>query len=161
MRKTITWFLVLILMSCSHYKYWDLSKFKMVKGALKENEEVKLLYTSNGPDNNTDLSYFIHIIAVSKKTGDTVNILTTHNNGVEKSDGDKVFNFISPESDMARFSNIGVTEDIDPDHPEEILNAKKPDLSGIKRVARDPDHDDIADNIYPTVIGWIGTYTRQ
>jgi hypothetical protein len=33
----------------------------------------------------------------------------------------------------------------------------KVDLSGIRKVARDPEFDHLARNNYPSIIGWIGT----
>lgn len=84
----------LLLLSCNRgYKFWDISKFNIVDSALHDNEEIKLFYTSQGPGNNKDLEYYVHIIGISQKTGDTVNILTPVNNGFTIDDLDKVYNY--------------------------------------------------------------------
>ena len=39
----------LLLFSCNNrYKFWDISKFNIVDSALKDNEEIKILYTTRG-----------------------------------------------------------------------------------------------------------------
>ena len=137
-------FLILLFPNCNHgYEFWDISKFSIVDSALKDQEEIKLLYSSRGPDNNDDLKYYIQIVAVSQKTGDTVNILTTVNNGFSMDDKNKVFNYFDQNSIVSKtFQN----------------NSTK--LKEIKRVARDPTFDNIADNEFPTVIGTIGTVEK-
>lgn len=147
-------FLGFVIAGCqSRYTFWEISKFNMNRLALADGEEIKLIYTSQGPDNNKDLSYYIHLIAVSQKTGDTVNILTTANNGFAKTDGDEVFNFFGQEhlasllmqTDLSNMNELGSIEDL----PK---GAKR-----ITKVARDIKFDDIADNHFPTVIGYVGT----
>jgi hypothetical protein len=136
------------------YKYWDISTFNIVDSALEDNEALKLLYTSQGPGNNNDLEYYIHIIAVSQKTGDTVNILTTVNNGFSKGDEDKVFNYFDQnnlgskliEMDSEKLKNM-----------DDVNEASKKAPKKIMKVVRDPKLDNIAQNKYPTVIGSIGT----
>lgn len=158
MRIYITAFIGLLLMcSCfSKYKYWDISKFNIKPNALQDGEEITLIYSSQGPGNNEDLSHFIHLIVVSQKTGDTVNVLTTTNNGFAPDEGDKVFNFLSQDNQMASLvhSDLSHVKDI-----KDLENFEKPDLSTIKKVARDPEFDYLADNNYPTIIGWVGTVT--
>lgn len=148
-------FLGFVIAGCqSRYTFWEISKFNMNSLALTDGEEIKLIYTSQGPDNNKDLSYYIHLIAISQKTGDTVNILTTTNNGFAKTDGDEVFNFFGQEhlasllmqTDLSHMNELGNIEDL-----------KNGALSKITRVARDIKFDDIADNNFPTVIGYVGT----
>jgi hypothetical protein len=141
--------LVLILSSCAHnYEFWDISKFKMDETALEDNEEIKLLYSSRAPDDNKDMNYYIHLVAVSQKTGDTVNILTTANNGFNQEDGNKVFNF---------FNEDNVASKVLQEKTGNNNSSNKP----IDKVARDPQFDEIADNNYPTVIGVIGTLAKN
>jgi hypothetical protein len=88
--------LVLLLLSCgSNYKYWDISRFKIDNHALEDNEEIKLIYTSRGPDFNEDKDYYIHVVVVSQRTGDTINVLTTGDNGFKEGDGDRIFIFLN------------------------------------------------------------------
>lgn len=141
--------LAFIISSCgNHYDFWDISKFKMNKTALADNEEIKLLYSSRAPDYNKDMNYYIHLVAVSQTTGDTVNILTTAYNDFKQEDGDKVFNFFNEDNIASK-----------------VLQEKIGNTDGsnkhIDKVARDPQFDDIADNNYPTVIGVIGTLTKN
>ncbi len=97
MKKFLLSFSVLLfIISCtSKYKYWDISKFNMKPTALKDGEEIKLLYSSRGPDYNEDLSYFYHLVVVSQKTGDTVNLLTFADIVAGNEDGNKIFNYLS------------------------------------------------------------------
>ena len=148
---TITAF---VLLGCSSkYKYWDISKFRISSDALQKDEEIKVIYTSQGPDNNKDMAYFIHLIVVSQKNGDTVNVLTTVNNGFEEDVGDEIFNFIDKNDAMAHLINhdlSGVTE------VKELEKFEKINFESIKKVARDPKFDYLADNNYPSIIGYIG-----
>lgn len=148
--------LLFLLTSCgSTYKYWDISKFKMDKNALADGEEIKLLYASGGPGNN-DLDHYLHLIAISQKTGDTVNILTTADNGLTAEDKDKIFNYFNEENDVTKISQM------DLDKLQDIKNADdidKIELKKIDKVVRDPKFDYLANNHYPTVIGMIGTST--
>lgn len=148
----------LFLISCNKgYKFWEVSKFNIVDSALKDNEEIKLLYTSRGPGNNKDLEYYVHVIAVSQKTGDTVNILTPLDNGFSMDDLDKVYNYFDQNNLMTQVVLA---------NPENLVDADKVNNAGtnlqkkITKVARDPQFDMIADNKFPTVIGSIGTTSK-
>jgi hypothetical protein len=146
-----------LLFSCinSKYKYWDISKFNIDNNALEDNEEVKIIYTSRGPDSNTELNYYIHLIAISQKSGDTVNILTTPDNGLEIEDKDKVFNFFNQDNIATKITqedlyNLKDIKSLD------IKEIEKKELKKIDKVARDPEFDYMADNNYKTIIGVIG-----
>lgn len=150
---------MLILTACgSNYEYWDISKFHIDNSALEDNEEIKLLYTSRGPDYNQDLEYYIHLITVSQKTGDTVNILTTADNGITIADKDKVFNFFSQDNVATKIIQMDMESIKDIKHVDDLdkMESKK-----IDKVARDPKFDYIANNDYPTIIGSIGTMTKN
>ena len=148
----------LFLTSCNNgYKFWNISKFNIVDSALKDNEEIKILYSSGGPDNNKDFKYYIQIVAVSQKTGDTVNILTVVDNGFSMVDKDKVFNYFDQNNFASKVILMDPEKLTDVDNVNEI-SKKVP--KHITKVARDPKFDDIADNNYPTVIGSIGTTSK-
>lgn len=148
----------LFLISCNNgYKFWNISKFNIVDTALKNNEEIKLLYSSGGPDDNKDLQYYIQIVAVSQRTGDTVNILTLVDNGFLMDDKDKVFNYFDQNNIASKLILIDSEKLKDIDNVNE---ADKTIPKNITKVARDPRFDDIADNHYPTVIGLIGTVSK-
>lgn len=155
--KALVFILTALLYSCNGdvYEYWDISKFKLEPDALKDGEEVKILYTSRGPDSNRDLKYYIQIVAVSKETGDTVNILTTSDNGFKKEDGDKVFNYFNENNYMTKLGYM--PEDADKiKHVKDFDNIQAPKID---KVARDPRYDYIANNKFPTVKGSVGTVT--
>lgn len=123
--------------SCNvQYKFWSISKFKIVDTALRDNEPIKLLYSSGGPGSNKDLEYYIHVIAVSQQTYDTVNILTPTDKNINLKDENKVYFYFNQNNSYS----------------QAIL---KKSTNKIRKVARDPKFDDIADNSYPTVIGTI------
>lgn len=149
----------LFLISCgSKYEYWEVSKFKIDNTALEDNEEIKLLYTSRGPDFNKELKYYIHLIAISQKTGDTVNILTTADNGITMDDKDKIFNFFNQDNLASKLIQMDLDNLKDIKHVDDI---NKAEMKKIDKVARDPKFDNIADNNYPTIIGSIGTMTNN
>ena len=114
---------------------------------------ITLLYSSREPNYNwkTD-DYFIHLIAVSQTTGDTVNILTTVYAPASGGDNSKTFIFCSQNSWVNKLIQMG---------PDKMGTIKKieniPEVSTkkITKVVRNPDYDELADNHYPTVIGTI------
>ena len=154
-KKLILFFLIvtIVFTACnSRYKFWDISKFHMAKNALQDKEEIKLFYTSQGPDNNEKMEYYIHVIAISLKTGDTVNILTTANNGFTMEDKERAFNYFNEDNIVTKSLQMD-TEKMKEGQPVEM---DKPEMKKITKVARDTKFDKIADNNFPTVIGSIG-----
>jgi hypothetical protein len=96
-------------------------------------------------------------VAVSQKTGDTVNILTTINNGFSMYDKDKILNYLDQNNVASKLFQI------DSDKLKDLKNINeinKSETKKITKVARAPNFDSIADNIYPTVIGIIGTLSK-
>jgi len=122
----------------------------MSANALEDNEEIKLLYTSSGPNDNKNLEYYVHLIVVSQKTGDTVNVLTTLDNGFAIEDKDKVFLYLSKDNPATKIIQTDITQVKDADEINRLQ------LKDIKKVLRDPKFDYIANNNFPTVIGAIG-----
>ena len=148
---------VLLLTNCGNrYKFWEISKFNMDINALKDNEEIKLIYTSRGPDNNKELKYYIHLIAISQKTGDTVNILTTVDNGLTMEDENEIFNFFNQDNAASKLIQMDLENLKDIKHIDDL---NKTEMNKIDLVARDPKFDELADNNYPTIIGSIGKFT--
>ncbi|MFT3703228.1 MAG: hypothetical protein QM802_12700 [Agriterribacter sp.] len=147
--------LIFILISgCnSKYEYWDIAKFRMNPHALEDNEKVKMLYSSRGPNDNKKLEYYIHMIVISQKTGDTVNILTTVNNSFTEADKERVFTFLNASNPITKMMQS------DPDKNNDLSELNNGKLKDIRKVARDPKFDNIADNTFPTVIGVIGFET--
>lgn len=161
-KKEFGFVVLILLFSCSSsykYEYWNISRFNLVPDALADNEEVKLIYSSQAPDNNEQLEYYIQVVVISQKSGDTVNVLTTINNGFSNNDGGKTYNYISPESPMMKVLQMDLNNL--KDYKNEIEKVSQSKLKRIDKVARDPKFDFIADNKYPTVIGAIGIFTQN
>lgn len=148
----------LLLTSCGKYKYWEVSKFNMDSTALEDGEEVKLYYASRGPDTNGEREYYYHLIVISQKTGDTVNVLTALNNELTMLDKETVFSFLTQDNIVSKMIQMD---------PDDLANIKSTDdvnkieVSEIIKVARDPEFDAIANNNYPTIIGALGTVTMN
>ncbi len=150
--------LIIIMTGCGRrYKYWDISKFNIDNNALEDDEEIKLVYTSRGPDNNRNLEYYFHLIAISLKTGDTINILTTADNGLTMGDIDKVFIFFNKDHLVSKLTQMDIDTRNKIKHLDDI---KKIEIKKIEKIARDPNYDYLADNNFPTIIGSIGTMTK-
>jgi len=143
---------IILAVACgSIYEYWDVSKFNMVENALEDNEEVKVIYSSRTPSNEKERDYYIHLVVVSQKTGDTVNILSTFYNRFSETDFNETFIFFNEDNLASKFT-IMTKEQI-----SEGMNINDfPEGASPKKVVRDPSYDYIADNNYPTVIGVIG-----
>ena len=141
-------FLFFAIGCSSKYEYWDISKFNIIPSALEDNEEVDILYLSGGPNSNKTLEYYIHLIVVSQKTGDTVNVLTTKNTFGISVDG-KVFRYLNQANPITKLMQTDVEK---VKNVDEINRIK---LKDIRKVVRNPKFDYIAINSYPTVIGII------
>jgi hypothetical protein len=150
---------VLLLSSCTNkYEFWSVSKFKIDNNALENYEEIKIIYSSGRYPYDKNMEYYIHLIAVSQKTGDTVNILSIANPVVEIDKKDKIFNFFNQDHELSKIAQLDVENIRDINNINEInsLQSKK-----IDKVVRDPEFDHIADNNYPTIIGSIGNVTQN
>lgn len=158
-------FAVIILLGISQcnnpYEYWDISKFRIDTNALKDGEKIRLIYSSRGPDFNRDLEYYIHIVAVSQKSGDTVNILTTSLNDLTNHVADKTYNFFDLNNPITRLSQLNVQDTSLANGIRKLDDLNNLQMKKISKVARDPKFDRIADNNYPTVIGSIGTMVNN
>lgn len=141
--------------SNSKYEYWEMSQFNIQPNALENDEEIKLIYSSRGPDNNKALEYYLHLIVVSQNSGDTVNILTTVDNGFTADDAENTYNYFDENSPAAKILQMDFEELVENGNISERIKNHK--TKHITKVARDPEFDNIANNNFPTVIGVIGT----
>jgi hypothetical protein len=156
--------IIIYLFSCflftgcseNKYKQWNVSKFVINADALKDKEELKLIYSSSSPNTNNEA--YTHLIVVSQLTGDTVNILTSINNAFESSDGDRIFNYLSPDNFATKVSQV----DLSNLKIEEIVEKAKNNKSKkLLKVWRDPKFDNLSDNSHPTVFGIVATITEN
>ncbi len=145
------------LISCEEsYKYWDISKFDIDTNALSEGEKIKLLYYSNSPDENSEKNYFLHLIAVSLESNDTINILTTSKNFITQNSGNDIYTFIPENSIVSKvMANVRLEKPVN--HIDELktFNEKRPD-----KVVRNVKFDTIAINEYKSIIGHIGKSSK-
>jgi hypothetical protein len=154
-------FLVGLLSACSKYETFDISDFRMDASALKNGEEIRVIYASQGPDENKAREYYYHVIAVSQLDGDTVNILTLGNSVYSDALKDSVFNFINDSLVLSVMEGINL-ETINEEGylTDSLKSIRNTPLPKPTKVARDPKFDYIAKNKYPTLIGIIGHYSK-
>lgn len=131
-----------MIISCnSGYDYWELSEFNMQQDALQDMDSIRMVYYSNGPALNDNDGAYIHSVVVSVKTGDTIIILEPSLGKFSPNDGDKIFYYISSNSEFGKILSADVNFD------------------KYTKVIRDPKFDKIAHNDFPTVIGYISMPT--
>jgi hypothetical protein len=136
----------LIFTACEPaYKYKNVSEFNIVENLLENLEEVELIYATGSPKNHIYTDAFIHVMAIRKNSGDTVNILTTFNRGDGSGSSKNVFKFYTPESEEGQ-KFFQKTHSTDTDAIE---------IYSIERAFRDPRFDFLANNQHPTTIGFI------
>lgn len=143
--------IIMLLMACGgNHVYWDIANFNMDDEALEDDEKIQLLYSTSGPDHDSNHRYYNHLIVVSQKSGDTVNVLSVANHGVSLDDMEDLYVFYNRDSRAAKFIERTLAAD------QGDGNAEEYDHTKIDKVIRDPNFDHIADNDYPTIIGVIG-----
>jgi len=164
MRNSLLFILILIVFSaCTDktYEYWDISEFNITKDALKDGEKLKLLYTSQGPGINEDKEHYYHYVAISKETGDSVNILTTQSIQLDKlkKNSNNII-FVSLAGQAIDFVQGINNEHIKDEQLSEMLaniDSTESEINlNIKKVVRDPDFDDFAKNDHPAIVGFLG-----
>jgi hypothetical protein len=152
MHKILIPTLMVLLCSCG-IKYRKISEFNLQPLALKNGERIKLIFSMTGPGDNRDDKYYNQILAVSQESGDTCNILVPFNHGFKQEDGDSVFNYFNPESDVARI----LSSDEDKLQSLTNIDSIKSDFPKYQRVIYEPKYDRWLKNDFPTVVGAIGT----
>lgn len=153
-------FSAIVLSSCSKsYEFWDISKFKITETALENDEVVKVIYESGGPEGNTDMDFYYHHIVISLKTGDTVNVLSSVNNEFFKEgDKEKIYSFMTHNDEILKaIKNYKIQSEKGLVSEEMNLESfKDVKLNPITKVVRNPSDDHISMNPYPTIVGIIG-----
>lgn len=145
-------FYALFLTSCQpKLEFRDISDFE-TSDFVETNDKVELLYASGSPDNNPNLDYFIHLVAIHVESGDTINILTTFNRGGGSGDAKNIFKFYKKDSEEGqKFYEKAHQKSIEKNNKQ---NADKA-LSNINKVVKDKRFDHVAVNEFATVIGFI------
>jgi hypothetical protein len=151
-RYIVVAFAVLFNSCGNNYEFWDISKFRIDNEALADWEEVQLIYCSPDPQHDeVDFPFYTHMIVVSSRSGDTVNVLSRTGNWLSHEKKNQIFRFIKQESNAAKIIQK---------HFDEIKNTSEPTnqpTEQINKVCRDPKFDFLADNTFPSIIGVIGT----
>ena len=125
----------------------DISEFNIDSTALSDKEQIKLICASETLFPTDMVNYFIHAVAVSLETGDTVNILATGVIDVTKNH--PYGEFLSPNSDLAKvLQNMDKIEDNQNIHDLEV--------SDFDKVYTDPKFINIETAHFPAIIGMVG-----
>ena len=162
MRNILLFISALVMFSSCNdktYKYWDISEFEITENALKNGEKIKILYASQGPDINEDKEYYYHYVIVSKKTGDTVNVLSTKNITLNKlTENKNRIRFVSLSGESMNFLRQLNEKHLKDEQLKKSLennNQIKSNINlNIEKVARDPEFDN------PAIIGYLGVKER-
>ena len=140
--------------SCSQpYEYRDVSNFHLTEDALSDNEAIQILHASHGPAYERIPDYYHHLVVRSLESGDTINILTTRDNGFNKSDVHKTFYFLSAAS-LAK--NLFQMEPMQLDNITEHKQIQVFQLKRLQKVIHNPEAEMLTSNDYPTVFGMVG-----
>lgn len=125
----------------------DISEFNMDTSALRENERIEILCASDQLFPTDKVDYYVHAVAVSLETGDTVNIFTT---GVMSiNENNRITEFHSAESDVAKiFQNM--------DKIEEGVNVKDLKSNKFTKVYSDPEFISLKTTHFPSIVGLLG-----
>lgn len=126
-----------------------LSSFDIKNELLEDKSLVQVLSFSGMPDNNENFDYYIHMIIVSVDSKDTFNLLTIDPSMIID-DSDKQMHFFAQKSVIYQTMF------------EELKKTKKSEHKGeITEVALDKKFESDIHNNYPTVIGILGTLTKN
>ena len=150
--------LLLLFSSCKKNKvtYWDINHFTISDSIIAEDEEVKLLYYSNGIDNDVNKEYYYHFVLYSTSTLDTFNLLNPYKLAIKENDGSKVFKFVPENSPVYKIlNNIEDIGNISNQDINQLIPSDSTTIQRRKKVFRDPNFDAISINNYPTIIGTI------
>ncbi len=145
MQKIVALLLLGLFVQCSgQYSFKDISEFDISEDLMEDGEYVKVIYNSGAPDNNLDLTYYLHLVVVSQVSNDTFNLLSTGDAIVTETD--KMRYYIANNSS----ANI-IMQNLDKIQNGVNIN----DLSNkdINQVVVNNTTSQDAENNYPTVIG--------
>lgn len=140
-----------IICGCeSRYTYRKLSSYNIDTTSLKDSDTIKILYCSGGPDDNSDRTYFYHLVVVNvNKASDTVNVLVPDISSLSEDNNVKIFSTANNEI------NLLLTELKKQNEANDISHMSTTDIN---RVIVNKDFDSEMNNNYPTVIGLLAEY---
>lgn len=137
-----------IASSCNNqFSYRDISEFSIDTSVLHNGDSVEIIYSSGGPMDETSNKHLFHVVAVSLKTNDTINLLSYNISPVKI--GGRDLQFIDPYSPINRLhnypdvKNIKDLENIPVKFPQNIVrNNEHPEFYFAKK--------------YPAIVGSLG-----
>ncbi|MFT5819386.1 MAG: hypothetical protein ACI8ZM_000609 [Crocinitomix sp.] len=146
MRIFVGLLLIGLFVQCSNqYTFKDISKFTIShEELLKDGELVEVIYSSEAPDANADVSYYLHLIVVGPLSKDTFNLLSTSDPSVTNSD--RMRYYIANDSD----ANL-ILQNLE--KLERISSVKDLSPKEIKKVVVNNSTSWKSENSYPTLIG--------
>jgi hypothetical protein len=140
--------LVLVCSCNRQFEYRDLSSYNVDTTSLADGDTIKVIYCSGGPDDNSDKTYFYHVIGVNIHMGqDTVNILVPDISSLSQTDNYKIY--ISAQNSAYALLNSGI-------ELKDGMNVNNIKALDIKRVVSNTKFEAWENNNYPTVIGMLG-----
>ena len=152
MKMYVSFLLIILLFACSKKRdYWDLNDFHLVENALAEGEKFKVIYyLSAGHSENPERAYN-HYIVVSEEKGDTVNILSVGASPVVGPN--EVYSFSGKYEAIIDTQLNSIDDGPSKGSIDDLVAEGKKSEPEKRKVLRDPQHDDIAKNNWPTVFG--------
>jgi hypothetical protein len=161
MTKSFCFSLLLInfFLSCNRegevrQEFVSYNTFNIQPQALQKGDSLKLIYSSSFNNKNDPFEYLIQVVAIKLSTKDTVNILCTHTDQIERTDGDKVFKYEpmdKDQEDLVTKSDSSMKKVFESDSTAfRVWKMAKLDM-----VILDPKYTEFDNKNYPTVFGEI------
>jgi hypothetical protein len=114
--------------------------------ALKNDEQVRIIYFTGGPDNAPKVDYYYHYVVVTMQTNDTVNVLSSWRVPVGTEEDPRYF--IKEGTDVSL-----VMENLDQLVKGGNVNDLKP--RQLDKVISNRKYRKFEENNYPTIIGFL------
>lgn len=125
----------------------NISEFRMDTSALHDGEQIEVLCASDQLFPSDKVDYYVHVVAVSRETGDTVNIFAT---AMMQLNGDnRMTEFHSAETEMAKiYQNLN--------NVKSGSNVKDLKSNQFSKVYSDPEFIALETRHFPSIVGLIG-----
>lgn len=144
-KLTLLTIVLFTALSCNEdYEFWSRRNFNIQPDFISNGTGVKMLFSGGSPEETFNSDFYLHLIGVVDKTGDTINILTFDNSNLNALETHKTYYYYDAEVFMDKFN-------IEPIH-------KKPLIEGLntrQKIAKPKSSVQVIRNNYPTVIGYI------
>ncbi len=153
MRKIVGLLMLGLFVQCTgQHSFKDISEFEISEGLMEDGEYVKVVYSSGAPDDNLDLTYYLHLIVVSQVSKDTFNLLST--GGALVTETDNMRYYIANNSS----ANI-IMQNLD--KIQNGVNINDLGTKDIDQVVVNNTNWQDAENNFPTIIGGLANDIRS